>query len=189
MTTQILVVEDEQPFQKLLKQYFRNQIKNKKYQFVFAENGKEALREIVDRDCQIDLLIVDIKMPYIDGLELLTLLKHIGIKIDAIIISAYGDMDKIRRAMNEGAFDFLVKPFELRTLATAIENNLRLKTEKKSGYIEKRYIYRKQNTGEEKEYGPYIYFRKRDENRKLCSIYLGKEEPWLQRIIEIEEEI
>jgi DNA-binding NtrC family response regulator len=188
MSTQILVVEDEQSFQKMLKQYFRHQIKERKYKFIFAENGKEALKEIVNNS-QIDLMIVDIKMPQIDGLELLTILSYMNIKIDTIIISAYGDMDKIRKAMNEGAFDFLMKPFDLELLEKAIENNLRRKISKKTGYIEKRFILKKQPTGEQKEYGPYIYFRRRDENKKLSSIYLGKEEPWLQRLIETIETV
>lgn len=187
MPIQILVVEDEQSFQKLLKQYFRHQIKEQKYQFIFAENGREALKEILDRQ-QIDLAIVDIKMPQIDGLELLTILNYINIKIDTIVISAYGDMEKIRKAMHEGAFDFLTKPFDLEDLEKAIENNLRYKSVKKPGYIEKRYISKKQPTGEDKEYGPYIYFRKRDEEKKLCSIYLGREEPWLEKFLKIAEE-
>jgi DNA-binding NtrC family response regulator len=188
MSTQILVVEDEQSFQKMLKQYFRSQIKERKYQFIFAENGKEALKEIAGNN-QIDLMIVDIKMPQIDGLELLTILSYMNLKIDTIIISAYGDMDKIRKAMNEGAFDFLMKPFDLEVLEKAIENNLRRKAAKKTGYIEKRFILKKQPTGEQKEYGPYIYFRRRDENKKLNSIYLGKEEPWLQRLVETIETV
>jgi DNA-binding NtrC family response regulator len=187
MTIQILVVEDESSFQKLLKQYFKHQIKEQKYEFIFAENGKEALKEILENQ-QINLAIVDIKMPQMDGLELLTIMNYLNLKIDTIVISAYGDMEKIRKAMNEGVFDFLTKPFELEVLEKAIENNLRRKSAKKIGYIEKRYISKKQPTGEEKEYGPYIYFRKRDEDKKLCSIYLGREEPWLQKLLEIAEE-
>lgn len=187
MTTQILVVEDEPSFQKMLKQYFRHQIKEQKYEFIFAENGKEALKEILENQ-QINLAIVDIKMPQIDGLELLTIMNYINLKIDTIVISAYGDMEKIRKAMNEGVFDFLTKPFELEVLEKAIENHLRRKSAKKIGYLEKRYISKKQPTGEEKEYGPYIYFRKRDEDKKLCSIYLGREEPWLQKLFELTEE-
>lgn len=187
MTIQILVVEDEPSFQRLLKQYFRHQIKEQKYEFIFVENGKEALREILENQ-QINLAIVDIKMPQMDGLELLTIMNYLNLKIDTIVISAYGDMEKIRKAMNEGVFDFLTKPFELETLEKAIENNLRRKSAKKIGYLEKRYISKKLPTGEEKEYGPYIYFRKRDEDKKLCSIYLGREEPWLQKLLEIAEE-
>ncbi|NJP21944.1 MAG: response regulator [Hydrococcus sp. CRU_1_1] len=153
----------------------------------FAENGKEALKEILENQ-QINLAIVDIKMPQMDGLELLTIMNYINLKIDTIVISAYGDMEKIRKAMNEGVFDFLTKPFELEILEKAIENNLRRKSAKKIGYLEKRYISKKQPTGEEKEYGPYIYFRKRDEDKKLCSIYLGREEPWLQKLFELTEE-
>jgi hypothetical protein len=82
-----------------------------------------------------------------------------------------------------------MKPFDLEVLEKAIENNLRRKAAKKTGYIEKRFILKKQPTGEQKEYGPYIYFRRRDENKKLNSIYLGKEEPWLQRLVETIETV
>ena len=186
MSTKILVVEDEQSFQKIIKQYFKRQIKSKKYQFTFAENGKEALQIIVESG-DIDLLITDLKMPQIDGIELLTILNYLNIEIDTIIISAYGEMENIRKAMNEGVFDFLVKPFELSALEKAIENIIKKRSANKNGYIEKRYVYKKQQTGKEKEYGPYIYFRKRDEERKLSSIYLGKDDPWLQKLLETAE--
>ncbi|WP_019503463.1 response regulator [Pleurocapsa sp. PCC 7319] len=188
MPTNILVVEDELSFQKIIKQYFKRQIKSKKYQFEFANDGKQALEKIVE-DGFIDLLILDIKMPKIDGIKLLTLLEYLDFKIETIIISAYGDMDTIRKTMNLGASDFLTKPFSMETLAKAIEDRIKKIGDKNIGYIEKRYIYKIQPTGEEKEYGPYLYFRKRDEQKKLNGIYLGKEEPWLQKLINIAENL
>ena len=188
MSTNILVVEDELSFQKIIKQYFKRQIKSKKYQFEFANDGKQALEKIIENDL-IDLLILDIKMPKIDGLKLLTLLEYLDFKIETIIISAYSDMSTIRKTMNLGASDFLTKPFSMGTLAKAIEDRIKKIADKNIGYIEKRYIYKLQPTGEEKEYGPYLYFRKRDEQKKLNGIYLGKEEPWLQKLIDIAENI
>ena len=187
MTINILVVEDELSFQKIVKQYFKTQIRSGKYNFYFADNGKQALETVVKNN-SIDLVILDIKMPKIDGLKLLTLLNYFNIQLEIIIISAHGDMNIVRKTMNLGASDFLPKPFKMTTLAKAIKDRSQKITARNSGYIEKRYIYKQQPTGEEKEYGPYLYFRQRDEQKKLNDIYLGKEEPWLQKLIEMTED-
>lgn len=187
MSINILVVEDELSFQKIVKQYFKDKIKFGKYNFYFADNGKKAL-EIVVKNNFIDLVILDIKMPKIDGLKLLKLFDYFNLKMEIIIISAYGDMNMVRQTMNLGASDFLSKPFNMKTLAKAIKDRSQKITAKNLGYIEKRYIYKQQPTGEEKEYGPYLYFRQRDEQKKLNDIYLGKEEPWLQKLIEMNED-
>lgn len=188
MSINILIIEDERSFDKIIKQYFKQKIKSKKYQFEFAINGKQALEKIVVCD-YIDLLILDIKMPKIDGLKLLKLLEYFNIKIETIIISAYGDMDTIRKTMNLGASDFLNKPFSMQILESAIEERVKKISERNIGYIEKRYIYKQQTTGEEKEYGPYLYFRQRNEQKKFNDIYLGKEEPWLQKLMDMAEDI
>lgn len=187
MSINILVVEDEISFQKIVKQYFKEQIKSGKYNFYFTDNGKKAL-EIVVKNKFIDLIVLDIKMPKIDGLKLLKLLDYFNLKMEIIIISAYGDMNTIRQTMNFGASDFLEKPFNMKTLAKAIKDRSQKITAKNLGYIEKRYIYKQQPTGEQKEYGPYLYFRQRDDQKKLNDIYLGKEEPWLQKLIEMNED-
>ncbi len=186
MSINILVVEDELSFCKIIKQHFRHQIKSQKYHFEFANNGRQALKKIVSCD-SIDLLILDIQMPKINGLKLLTLLEYFNINIETIIISAHGDMETVRKTMNLGASDFLAKPFNMPTLARAIEDRVKKITNKNIGYFEKRYIYKQQPTGQEKEYGPYLYFRQRDKQKKLNGIYLGKEEPWLQELIDMAE--
>jgi len=188
MSINILVVEDESSFEKIIEQYFKQQIRSKKYQFEFVTDGKQALEKIIVSN-SFDLLLLDLKMPKIDGLKLLTLLKHFNLKIEIIIISAYGDMDTIRKTMSLGASDFLTKPFSMETLVKAIEDRVKKIADKNVGYIEKRYIYKQQSTGEKKEYGPYLYFRQRDEEKKLNDIYLGKEEPWLQKLIDLAENL
>ena len=188
MSIVILVVEDELSFQKIIKQYFKSQIKSGKYQFCFADNGKQALEMIVKNQL-INLLILDLKMPKIDGIKLLKLLEYFNLNIETIIISAYGEMETVRKTMNLGASDFLAKPFKMNVLSKAIEDRLKKITDKNVGYIEKRYIYKQQPTGEEKEYGPYLYFRQRDKQKKLNDIYLGKEEPWLQKLLDMAEDL
>src|ERR1700712_4192896 len=107
--SKILVVDDETDLEVLIKQKFRKQIRERQYDFVFAFNGKEAL-EKVHQQPDIDMVFSDINMPEMDGLTLLEKLNEVNPIIKAVIVSAYGDMDNIRSAMNKGAFDFICKP-------------------------------------------------------------------------------
>lgn len=105
----ILVVDDETDLEMLIKQKFRKQIRENRYHFVFAINGNDALMKIQENP-DIDIVLSDINMPEMDGLTLLTKLSEISPLIKSVIVSAYGDMDNIRTAMNRGAFDFVTKP-------------------------------------------------------------------------------
>ena len=105
----ILVADDETDLEILIKQKFRKQIREGKYNFVFAINGTDALVKIGEHP-DIDVVFSDINMPEMDGLTLLEKLNDINPIIKAVIVSAYGDMDNIRSAMNRGAFDFVCKP-------------------------------------------------------------------------------
>ncbi len=139
MSSKILVVDDEPDFESLIIRNFRKKIKQKELEFIFAINGLEAL-EILSCESNIDIVLIDINMPIMDGLTLLDNLKVYHPDINAIIISAYGDMGKIRSAMNKGSFDFLTKPIDFedleititKTLANAqqTKENKRLKQEK-----------------------------------------------------------
>lgn len=122
--TKILVVDDEPDLEALIKQKFRRQIREKKYDFVFAENGKVALN-MIDEDEKIEIVLSDINMPVMDGLTLLSQLGEKKSLMKSVIISAYGDMDNIRSAMNLGAFDFITKPINFQDLELTME-----KTEK-----------------------------------------------------------
>jgi DNA-binding NtrC family response regulator len=76
-----------------------------------AESGEQALSRLAD--AAPDVVISDVRMPGLDGLELLKLLRERAPGIDVILMTAYDDMPTVARAMREGAFDFLVKPLEL----------------------------------------------------------------------------
>ncbi len=119
----ILVVDDETDLEVLIKQKFRRQIRENLYQFVFAVNGHDALDKLQDHS-DIDLVLSDINMPGMDGLTLLVKLKELSPLIKTVIISAYGDMDNIRTAMNRGAFDFLTKPVNFEDLELTVEKTL-----------------------------------------------------------------
>lgn len=121
----ILVVDDEPDLQALIRQKFRNKIKANEYEFHFAENGAEALEKLND-DGTIDLILTDINMPVMDGLTLLSKINELNNSLmRSIIISAYGDMENIRTAMNRGAYDFITKPIDLKDLEITIEKSLK----------------------------------------------------------------
>jgi len=111
----ILVADDEMDLEILIKQKFRKQIREHQYEFVFAANGCDALNKLKDNP-DIDVVLSDINMPEMDGLTLLGKLNEISPLIKAVIVSAYGDMDNIRTAMNKGAFDFICKPVNFEDL-------------------------------------------------------------------------
>ena len=113
--TKILVVDDEVDLEVLIKQKFRKQIREHQYEFIFAVNGNDALEKLQQYP-DVDVMLCDINMPGMDGLTLLSKLKEVSPLIKAVIVSAYGDMENIRTAMNRGAFDFLCKPVNFEDL-------------------------------------------------------------------------
>lgn len=118
--TKILLVDDEPDVKGMVKLKFRKQIRSGIYDFVFAENGLDALNKL-EENPDINIVISDVNMPEMDGLTLLDRLKEIKRILKAIIVSAYGDMDNIRAAMNRGAYDFLTKPIDFEDLTVTIE--------------------------------------------------------------------
>ena len=122
-TPQILFVDDEPDLQILLRQKFRKRIKSGEMTLFFALNGAEALAMLAENPA-IDFVISDINMPVMDGLEFLSNLRNDFPLVRAVMLSAYGDMDKIRSAMNRGAFDFLTKPIDFEDLDMTMRKTL-----------------------------------------------------------------
>ena len=121
MAVKILSVDDETDLELLLTQFFRRKIRKGEYEFYFAHNGLEAL-QILLKQPDIAIILSDINMPEMDGLTLLTKINEMRIpSLKCIMVSAYGDMDNIRHAMNNGAFDFATKPIDLDDLQLTIE--------------------------------------------------------------------
>ena len=116
----ILVVDDEPDLQPLVLQRMRREIRQNVYDFSFAQNGVEALDQLGE-DESIDIVLSDINMPEMDGLTLLEQIPSVNPNIRSVIVSAYGDMKNIRKAMNRGAFDFITKPIDFTDLRTTIE--------------------------------------------------------------------
>lgn len=122
--SKILVVDDEPDLEVLIKQKFRQKIREGKYEFVFADNGKNALDKLHEHE-DIDILLSDINMPIMDGLTLLSKLNEQHSLVKSVIVSAYGDMENIRTAMNRGAFDFITKPVNFEDLEVTMEKTLK----------------------------------------------------------------
>jgi eukaryotic-like serine/threonine-protein kinase len=120
----ILVVDDEEDVELLVKQRFRQQIKKSVYDFVFASNGLKALEKL-RTEGDIDVIMTDINMPGMDGLTFLSHIGEVNPHARTIVVSAYGDMGNIRTAMNRGAFDFVVKPIDFKDLEVTIEKTLK----------------------------------------------------------------
>jgi adenylate cyclase len=122
-SVKILAVDDEPDFELLIKQRFRRQIRDEEFEFRFAHHGEEALAAL-SAEPDIELMLLDINMPVMDGLTLLSKLREQQLDVQAIIVSAYGDMTNLRTAMNRGAFDFVTKPVDLSDLEITVRKAL-----------------------------------------------------------------
>lgn len=110
----ILVVDDERDVQLLFQQRFRKEIRKNELNFVFAFSGEEALAYLDEHNHEAVLILSDINMPGMSGLELLEQIKKNFLKPPPVVmmITAYGDKENYDTAMKLGADDFLTKPLE-----------------------------------------------------------------------------
>ncbi len=124
MPERIMVVDDEPDLESLITQRFRKKIRENEYAFLFASNGLEALTKLLEHP-DICIILSDINMPEMDGLTLLAKLNELkNPSLKTVIVSAYGDMENIRTAMNRGAFDFVTKPVDFVDLETTIQKTI-----------------------------------------------------------------
>ncbi len=114
----ILVVDDERDVQVLFEQRFRKEIRNKEIEFAFAYSGEDALVYLNDNDHKAVLILSDINMPGMSGLELLKQIKtkYTEPPPSVMMITAYGDKENYNTAMALGANDFLTKPLDFSVL-------------------------------------------------------------------------
>ncbi|MDQ6901586.1 MAG: response regulator [Bacteroidota bacterium] len=114
----ILVVDDERDIQTLFEQRFRKEIKEKLMEFVFSFSGEEAIAYLNRHEHEAVLILSDINMPGMSGLELLGHIKQKYLKPPPLVmmITAYGDLENYNAAMKMGADDFLTKPLEFSIL-------------------------------------------------------------------------
>lgn len=119
----ILVVDDEVDVETLIMQKFRRKIHRKEWEFTFSRNGEEALEVLHENHAVIDIVLSDINMPKMDGLTLLQKIGEEGFDLRTIVVSAYSDIDNIRTAMNNGAFDFITKPINFQDMEKTIQRS------------------------------------------------------------------
>jgi two-component system, chemotaxis family, chemotaxis protein CheY len=110
----VLVVDDEKDVQVLFEQRFRKEMKSGEIEFAFAFSGEEALQYLNEHEQEAVLILSDINMPGMSGLELLRSIKekHYVPPPVVMMITAYGDADNYNTAMRLGADDFLTKPVD-----------------------------------------------------------------------------
>jgi len=121
----ILVVDDEKDMQTLFEQRFRKEIRDHKVEFVFAFSGEEALTYLSLHFHEAVLILSDINMPGMSGLELLEQIKKKYSKPPprVLMITAYGDAENYNTAMRLGADDFLTKPVDFNLLKEKLNIN------------------------------------------------------------------
>lgn len=120
----ILIVDDESDVELLIRQQFRRKIRDGTLTFEFALNGEEALHKL-SNDRSFDVVMSDINMPVMDGLTLLSRLREMPDRLlRTVVVSAYGDMQNIRVAMNRGAYDFLTKPIDFADFEITLQKTL-----------------------------------------------------------------
>ncbi|GAA4915796.1 response regulator [Mucilaginibacter defluvii] len=122
----ILVVDDEADVQPLFLQRFRKEIRNQEVEFDFALSGEDALKYLEDKHSEVVLILSDINMPGMSGIELLG---HIREDFGdpppppvVMMVTAYGDEENYRQAMDKGADDFLTKPLDFDLLKQKLKN-------------------------------------------------------------------
>lgn len=124
MAIKILSVDDEVDMEMLIEQRFWKQIREKKYEFLYAHNGTEAL-DLLNNHKDVQMILSDINMPEMDGLTFLAELNNRNApNLKTVMVSAHGDMDNIRTAMNRGAFDFVTKPINFKDLEITINKTV-----------------------------------------------------------------
>ncbi len=139
--SKILIIEDEAAIRRVLKKIILEE--NDTYHIEEAGDGFEGITLIKDND--YDLVLCDIKMPKMDGIEVLEKSQKIKPEIPFIMISGHGDLDQAVSAMKLGAFDYISKPPDLNRLLTAIKNAL----DKKSLIVENKILKKKVGKGHE----------------------------------------
>lgn len=125
MSLLILVVDDEPDIELLFRQQFRRDLRAGRFVMEFAQSASSALERIADAaDVTLILILSDVNMPGMSGLELLPKARRIRPDVPVIMITAYGDEDTTRRALESGAEALLTKPIDFVALREEIETRI-----------------------------------------------------------------
>ena len=125
MTLLVLVVDDEPDVEALFRQQFRRELRGGRFTMEFAQSGAKALQRIGDAaTASLILILSDINMPGMTGLELLPKARAARPDVPIIMITAYGDADTKRRALDGGAEALLTKPIDFALLRNEIDTRV-----------------------------------------------------------------
>ncbi|MCB2187274.1 MAG: response regulator [Deltaproteobacteria bacterium] len=116
----ILVADDEEPVRALLERFLQRQ----GYEVTLAGNGKEALKAF--QEAPYDLVLTDLRMPGMSGLQLLKAIKDVNRRVPVVLISGYGQVETVVEALKHGAENFLAKPLRMDDLRRVVEQSLQL---------------------------------------------------------------
>ena len=116
MSFSILIVDDEPDIADLFRQRFRREVRQGQYVLHFAASGEEALCRFVEIHPELIVILSDINMPGMDGLELLRQIRRLRPELPVLMVTAYGDDERKRRAGELGAAAFLAKPVDFERL-------------------------------------------------------------------------
>jgi len=121
----VLVVDDEPDVEALFRQQFRRDLRSQRFIMDFASSGPDALARVGDtREHSLILILSDINMPGMTGLEMLPKVKEMRPEVPVIMITAYGDADTKRRALEKGASGLLTKPIDFAQLREEIDTRV-----------------------------------------------------------------
>jgi len=134
---QILIVDDEL----IVRESLGNWLKEEGYLVDTCDNGHEALKKIQSRGC--DLLVADVKMPGMDGIELLEKSKQADPELQVLVMTAYASIDTAVQAMKKGAFDYIVKPFDPENVSQIIRRALKFKMLEKENILLRKELEKK----------------------------------------------
>ena len=125
MSVYILVVDDEPDVETLFRQQFRRELRAGRFQMEFASSGPDALKRAAEvRDPSLILILSDINMPGMSGLDMLPKVRAAHPDVPVIMITAYGDAETRRRAIERGAVGLLTKPIDFALLRQEIDTRL-----------------------------------------------------------------
>lgn len=125
MSVLVLVVDDEPDVEALFRQQFRRDLRAQRFVMDFASSASDALARVGSTiEHSLILVLSDINMPGMTGLEMLPKIKQMRPEVPVIMITAYGDADTRRKALENGATDLLTKPIDFVTLRQEIDARL-----------------------------------------------------------------
>ena len=125
MDVLVLVVDDEPDVEALFRQQFRRDLRSQRFMMDFANSASDALRRVASTiEQSLILILSDINMPGMTGLEMLPKVKEIRPEVPVIMITAYGDPDTRRKALENGASGLLTKPIDFTLLREEIDTRL-----------------------------------------------------------------